>query len=183
MGSYYYLMAQVPAVLPGAPVILNSGNFRELAGRFLSAADGRVLASLSLEPPRDARAVSSRFLREWHARERSLRLALSRARAARLKRDATLTMTEDEDVRKSRDALAVAKAAVAYDNPLAAERYLDSVRLSWVDELSAGHYFDSDAVFAYAVRLLLRERADRFTAEAGREAYSAIYNQILGEEA
>ncbi len=183
MGSYYYLMAQVPGVLPGAPVILSSKGFRELAERFLSAADRRVLVSLSLEPPRDGSPVTSRFLREWYSRERSLRLALSRVRAARLKREANLTMLEDEDVRRSRDALNVAKAAVAFDNPLAAERYLETVRSSWVDELSVGHYFDSDAVFAYAVRLLLRERTDRFTAEAGREAYSAIYNQILGEEA
>lgn len=183
MGSYYYLMAQVPGILPGTPVVLTSAAFRELAGRFLSAADGRVLAGLTLEPPRVDRPVKSRFLREWYSRERALRLALSRARASRLKRDEGLTMDEDEDVRKSRDAMAAAKSAVSFDDPLAAERYLDSVRVSWVDELSTGHYFDSDAVFAYAVRLLLRERADRFTAEAGREAYSTIYNQILGEEA
>jgi hypothetical protein len=31
--------------------------------------------------------------------------------------------------------------------------------------------------------LLLRERGDRFTAEAGRASYTTIYNQILGEEA
>lgn len=183
MGSYYYLMAQVPGILPGAPASLSSESFRELAGRFLSSADRKTLASLSLEPPRGDTPVRSRFLGEWYARERALRLALSRARASRLRREASLSMDEDESVRRSRDAASVAKAAVAYDNPLSAERYLDSVRSAWVDELSIGHYFDSDAVFAYAVRLLLRERTDRFTAEAGREAYSAIYNQILGEEA
>lgn len=183
MGSYYYLMAQVPGILPGSPVILTSEAFRELSGRFLSAADKRVLATLSLEPPRIDAPVASRFLAAWYSRERALRLALSRVRASRLKRDASLSMSEDEDVRKSRDASVIAKNAVTFDNPLSAERYLDSVRTSWVDDLSTGHYFDSDAVFAYAIRLLLRERADRFTAQDGREAYSAIYNQILGEEA
>lgn len=183
MASYYYLMAQLPAILPASPIAFSSDAFKELASRFLSARDSKALASLTLEPGRSFDPSDSSFLTRWYERERTLRLALAKARSSKLKREAGLSVDEDESIRQSSDAASVAKQALALDNPLEAERYLDGVRLSWVDALSMGHYFDSDAVFAYAIRLMLRERQDRFTAEAGREAYSSIYNQILGEQA
>ena len=57
------------------------------------------------------------------------------------------------------------------------------LRLQWLEELRGNHFFDSDAVFIYGITLLLRERGDRFTVEAGQDAYESIYTQILGEEA
>lgn len=174
MSSYYYLMAQLPGILPTAPLPFTFEKFREIASRFLSSQDKEILDRVSLEPPRSPDKTGSELVDRWFAYERSLRLCLGRLRAAKLRREVDFPAGDD-------DAFLVAKTAADIENPLSAERYLDSVRAHFVDQLRGNHYFDSDAVFAYGLMVLIRARSDRFTADAGRASYTAIYNQILGE--
>jgi len=183
VSQYYYLMAQLPGILPGAPPAVSFTQFRELAGRFLSRKDLSALSALSLEPPRDDWNCASSFLQNWFERERALRFSLAQIRAARLKRDKAVSSAEEEEAQRNYGIAQVARNALAIDNPLEAERYLDSVRLAWVMKLGQGHFFDSDAVFAYGLMLLLREREDSLSVSAGRASYTTIYDQILGEEA
>jgi len=176
-------MAQLPGIVPGSPPLVSFRQFCELAGRFLTKKDLSALSALSLEPPRDDWNCASPLLQLWFERERALRFALAQLRAARLKRDKTVSEGEEEVIRKDYVAAQVARNALGFDNPLEAERYLDSIRLAWVMELGQGHFFDSDAVFAYGLMLLLREREDSLSVTAGRASYTTIYDQILGEEA
>lgn len=181
MSGYYYLMAQLPGILPGLPAPITYDAFREIASRFLSDKDLDVLDALSLEPPRSPCPTGNRLLDAWFARERALRLALARARAIKMKKDMELPFEEELLIAGEIHLAQVAKTAVSLDNPLEAEYFLDRERLAAIDELKSNHYFDSDAVCAYGLMLLLHERSDRFTADAGRASYTTIYNQILGE--
>lgn len=179
MSSYYYLMAQLPGILPGLPLSITYDRFVETASRFLSARDRRILASLKLEPPREGEATGSSLLDSWYARERVLRMALEKMRAAKMKRDFSSRISDEECISTLPEMQYVARNALAIENPLEAERYLDSVRFAAVESLRGNHYFDSEAVFAYGLMVLLHERSDRFSVEAGSASYTAIYNQIL----
>jgi len=181
VAQYYYLMAQLPGIVPGAPTSITYGDFRETAERFLTRKDLGILAKLSLEPPRTPEKTGSDFLDRWFLRERGLRLALERARAAKLKRDINVSGLEDAIINEATEAANAARSAVSFEDPLEAERFIDKARASYVAELLGTHSFDSEAVFAYGLMLLLHEREARFNAEAGSAAYTTIYNQILGE--
>lgn len=181
MSSYYYLMAQLPGIMPGTPLAFTYAQFRETASRFLSKDDLGILDGLSITPDRGRRPTGSTLVDGWYRKERALRLTLEKARASKLKRDITLSRDDEEIAGSYADVQIIARAAAAIANPLEAERYLDRARVDFLDQLRVGHYFDSDAVFAYGLTVLLRERGDKFTAEAGRESYTTIYNRILGE--
>jgi len=183
VSGYYYLMAQLPVINPAAPVAFSYAKFSELAHRFLSSRDARVLDALSLEPARREAATGSTVVDAWYRWERALRLSLARFRAAKLGRNIPYTFEEEELVSRAPDARAAAHAASSIENPLEAELALDRARLARVESLRGGHFFDSEAVFLYGLTLLLRERRDRFSAEAGRASYTTIYSQILGEQA
>jgi hypothetical protein len=181
VGSYYYLMAQLPGIRPGFQSSLSYDAFVETASRFLSPEDLVILNGLSLEPVRDPAPTGSSVVDGWYAFERSLRLSLQRVRAARLSRGVTVSSEDDSSVYAESETAAIARAAVDLDNPLEAERYLDRFRLERLQTLSSLNHFDSDAVFAYGLALLLNERSLRFSAATGRASYTTIYNNILGE--
>lgn len=181
MSSYYYLMAQLPGILANSPLPISYETFRETAIRFLSSCDKAILEQLSLEPPRIPFRSGSAVVDGFYARERALRLSLERLRAVRLKRDSIQLSGDDERIGNAFETVQIARTAVGFDNPLDAEMYLLHARNLFVENLRGNHFFDSGAVFAYGLMLLLRERSDRFTAEAGRVSYTTIYNQILGE--
>lgn len=183
MSYYYFLMAQLPALIPASRPLLGYDEFQELALRYLSRRDRMLLDNLTLEPSRDDTRTGSAVIDGWTERERALRLALARLRAQKLNRSVFLTTGEIEAVSGQIAVSQIARNVLAMENPLEAERYLIDVRTRWLNEMRGNHFFDSEAVFLYGLSLLLRERADRFTVEAGQDAYSSIYTQILGEEA
>lgn len=179
MASYYYLMAQLPAVLPNADPPISYAQFKELALRFLKPADAEMLELLSLPPSREVISVRSRFVTAWLAFERSLRTALEQMRAAKLKQEVPAVT---EGGYSAFDIAAIIRTVSAIDDPLAAEQVLLKARIRAAEELRKLHFFDSDAVFGYGIVLLLTERAAKFKMEAGREEYHSVYTQILGEK-
>jgi len=180
---YYFLMAQLPAIIPSAKPSVNYQEYKELASRYLSRHDIKILDKLTLEPPRTGERTGSDVVDEWFERERSLRLNLAKLRGQKISRNVHITTGEKEALALQVSVSQAARNAVSLENPLEAERQLLKLRLQWLDELRGNHFFDSEAVFIYGLTLLLRERGDRFTVEAGQDAYESIYTQILGEEA
>lgn len=183
MAYYYFLMAQLPAVLPSTKPVVCYEEYYELALRYLNRRDRKILEDLTLDPPRNGKKSASSVVEAWYGRERALRLALLKLRAANANRNVTISMDETEDLSGRISVSQAARNAVGMDNPLEAERYLIGIRRLWLEELRGNHFFDSEAVFLYGLTLLLHERGDLFTVEAGQDAYETIYTQILGEEA
>ncbi len=174
-------MAQLPGILQNSPLPITYKDFRETSSHFLTARDKKILEQLSLEPPRKAVKTGSAVVDGFYLRERALRLSLERIRAVKLKRDVSSMPEEDGLISGAFETVQIARTASGFESPLDAEMYLMRARIDFIDILQVNHFFDSDAVFAYGLMLLLRERSDRFTAEAGRTSYTTIYNQILGE--
>jgi len=181
VSNYYYLVAQLPAVVfssdSTASLPMSFEDFKDLCSRFL---EGRVLEQinvLSLEPPRKVYDTGSSFLNKWYDWERSLRLALAQQRAAKMQKDYDCpdAATVTQDIQQ------LARTACAFDSPLEAEQLLNKERLKMINEFIPIESFCADAVFAYGLKLLLAARIQKFDENAGMESYRIIYDQILGE--
>ncbi len=181
MANYYYLVAQLPAVVfsgdSTAPLPITFDYFKDLCARFLSGCVLRQINSLSLEPPREPVDSGSAFLNNWYNWERSLRLALAQQRAAKMQKvfadSAVATVTQDIQQ--------IARTACAFDSPLEAEKFLNKERLVKIGDFKPTDDFCADAVYAYGLKLLLAARIQKFDENAGMESYRIIYDQILGE--
>ena len=79
------------------------------------------------------------------------------------------------------DAVLVAKAAVAIENPLEAELFLDKARWNFISDLQGMDIFSKSAMYAYLLKLLLMERRMAFEFDEGFTEYKALYTAILGE--
>ncbi len=180
MANQYYLMAQLPAFSINAGAVLPFGEeyFIELCSRFLDDKSLKLLRTLSLEPPRSTIRTPSALVNDWYSWERSVRLALGQIRAAKLKKDFSLSMDETSF---PPEVISTARTASGFDNPLEAEEFLNEERLNALNNLSPTDMFSLDAVFAYALKLKLALRIKKFNEENGMESYRKIYDTILGE--
>ncbi|MEL3908948.1 MAG: DUF2764 family protein [Treponemataceae bacterium] len=179
MANYYYVMAQLPAIIPGERPVLTYKKFLSLVEDSVSKEDNRLLKELSLVPNLDGKKTGVAFLDRWAEYEHSLRSALAKARAEKLnwaisKEDMNrLDMDEALDIKK------IAREASAIDDPLEAEQFLNKARVSAILKLQGFSNFNRDALFAYAIALLVQTRELNFDTEAGRNEYKAIYDKIL----
>lgn len=180
MAEYYYLTAQLPPVnLLSPPPFSSFEDFEELAQRYLNKKDSAIFRGISEEPPRQAEKTGSAFLDGWYGFERSLRLALREARAAKLKWEVSSTFEENEILSKSFLPVKIAHTAAVMENPLEAELFLNEERFNAADSIRGAAAFSSDAVFSYAVKLMLSLRAAKFSKEIGAAAYKKLYDKIL----
>lgn len=180
MSKYYYLVAQLP-YLQISPADVDSlsisyANFYELASRFLTPRDMKVLEKLSLEPDKSEGKTDSRFLNAWYEWERLLRVALAQLRATNMKKE-----FDSQGFSIPAPIQQIARTACNCDSPLEAEKLLNAERLRVLNELTPLDGFCSDAVFAYGLKLQMAERISLFNKEAGMSSYRTIYNQILGD--
>lgn len=179
MSSWYYLISQLPSItLSGDKIQLpiTEEYFFDLCSRFLDAKNMKILSSLSLEPPIEQVKTGSAFLDAWYETERALRLSLAKLRALKLKKDVDLPQLP-----VSPDIVQIARTACGMDSPLAAEQYLNEIRMGALERIAPTDSFSTDAVFLYALKLKLAKRMQSFTEEAGAASYRRIYDQILGE--
>ncbi|MDR0450278.1 MAG: DUF2764 family protein, partial [Treponema sp.] len=192
MGSYYYLVAQLPSLVYGERPPMSSAVFRNLAGSLLGKADAALLDQVSLDPaprgkgaagPAEAPAYAESappsgcaFIDRWREWERTLRLNLARARAQRMKREAAQAEPPGHPAEAVRAALG---AAAVEESPLEAELFLDRARWNAIEELQGTSYFSRNTVYAYLLKLLLLERHSLFDTDAGFAEYKSLYASIL----
>lgn len=179
VGSQYYLVAQLPDVSSAGDkqaLPITEEYFRDLCSRFLDEKSLAVLNGLTLVPPREEVSTGSAFVDAWYEKERALRLALAQVRALNLQKE-----SEQLNGACTADILQVARTAVGMDSPLAAEQYLYQYRLGVINQLAPLDMFSTDAVFAYALRLMLAQRVRLFNEDTGMASYHTIYERILGE--
>ena len=178
MGSYYYLVAQLPALSYGAPAPMSSAHFRELCATLMEEADAALFAHCVLSAPAGPieESSGSALIDSWLAWERSLRLHLARARASRLKRDASQLPDAPFD---PLDAAVAARNVLGLDSPLEAEQTLDRSRWAAIESFQGFDYFGRDTAYAYLLKLLILERKALFRVEEGFAEYKAIYASVM----
>lgn len=173
----YYLVAQLPSFSVSddrTPLPITEENFTELCSRFLAKDEQKILAELSLEPPRDEIRTGSALVDAWYGQERSLRVALAQIRALNMKKK-----FDANGLSLSPDAVQAARTAAGMDSPLAAEQFLNQYRVRVIENITPLDGFSTDAVFAYGIKLKLAARMKKFSAETGMASYHKIYDRIL----
>ncbi|MDR1858451.1 MAG: DUF2764 domain-containing protein [Treponema sp.] len=191
MGSYYYLVSQLPYLMFGQAPPMSSEAFRELARPLVSDQDAALLDLVSLDPqpPRPGNtggglsyensspACGSDFIDQWREWERAMRLNLAKHRLVKTKREGTVTA--EPPVLPTDAVSAAAKAVAEADSPLEGETLIDRARWSAIEVLQGTGYFDSSTVFAYLLKLIILERRASFHAETGFSEYKSLYASIL----
>ncbi len=173
----YYLISQLPsldAVSSNAPLPITEERFCELCGSFLKKKALREIESLTLAPPITPEKSGSALVEAWNTGERSLRLALCRARAEKMNK-----AFEPQGGTLPAELLRTAAAAVEAESPLEAELFLSRYRLSFLESLRPADAFSDDYLLYYGLKLKLLHRIRKFDAAQGETAYKNIYSSIL----
>jgi hypothetical protein len=177
---YYFLIAQLPYLRYEQPSTINVADFKELCRQYVAKPHRALLEQCVCGVPEDGatqKPAASAFINNWRKRELDLALRIARLRAAKLKRKDAQTADETEGW--DPELQNFAKAAVAIENPLEAELFLDKGRWDYIEKLNQNTYFGVNAVYAYMLKLLLIERRTAFRAEDGFAEYKTLYASIM----
>jgi hypothetical protein len=174
---------------------MSSLAFKALAYEQMSPGDAAALDYWTLDPDLAGSSVADQLensagglqaknaasklpalVKRWREWERTLRLNIAQSRALKQKRELNV-----EVPKLPSDAVLAAKGAVAMDNPLEAEVFLDKTRWSFISDLQGMDTFSRNAMYAYLLKLLLMERRMAFNFNEGFTEYKALYTAILGE--
>jgi hypothetical protein len=173
VGSYYYLIAQLPYLIYEQKPPMSSEDFKNLAASLMTKKDAALLNHLSLDPQKISCRYS--FMNKWKDWENTLRIIVAKQRAAKLKREAP----EVTEPLFNMDITAAALKAVDESSPLEAETMLDKARWNAIDDLAGNDYFHKNIVFAYYLKLLLIERRQVFNVDKGFDEYKSLYASIV----
>ena len=187
MGSYYYLIAQLPFLTYEQKPPMSSAAFKALSESMMLEDDAAIIGHLSLDPaPAGSEGLSYAepalptgcgFIDGWREWERSLRLNLAKHRSIKIKRENVLTF---EPPFYPADAAAAALKAVTGDfSPLEAEIFLDRARWNAIENLAGNDFFDRNNIYAYFLKLMLLERRQEFNVEKGFAEYKSLYASII----
>lgn len=173
----YYLISQLPSldgISESTPLPITEERFSELCDHFLSKKAQASMKKLTLSPPRDYESSGSALIDCFNQNERNLRFALGKVRAEKMKKsfDMGNNIIPVEYIK-------AASTAIEIENPMEAEKYLNSFRLKALETLRPMDSFSEDYIFYYSLKLKLILRIRQFDTKTGEKAYKNIYNSIL----
>ena len=173
----YYLISQLPSldgVSEGTPLPITEERFEELCKQFLGKKGLTEFHKLTLSPSKVPEKSNSSLIETWNEGERNLRLALGKARAAKLNKP-----FDTENKNLPAELVKVAVTATEFESPLEAENYLSDYRLNFLEALRPMDNFSEDFIFYYGLKLKLISRLRQFDKKLGETAYKNIYDSIL----
>jgi len=173
----YYLISQLPSldgISENTPLPITEERFTELCNRFLGKRSQEAMNKLTLSPPKSSESTGSALIDAWNESERNLRFALGKVRAERMNK-----AFDTENRVFPLEYIKAAGTAIEMENPMEAEKYLNSYRLGILETLRPMDSFSEDYVLYYGLKLKLLLRIRQFDTNVGEEAYKNIYNSIL----
>ena len=168
--QYYYLVSSLPSLFLHETPPIRKDDFLAICKRYVTKSDFVLLESVTLFDSRENETPSV-ALRSFYNFEYRLRNALSRLRSQKL------NINRDEFVRNDMpDDLSMPLAEEAFHaaSPLMAEEILNKARWRYLDDLEFGHYFDSEKVVIFFIKLQILERIYLFNTQRGREKLDAL---------
>jgi hypothetical protein len=167
--NHYYTLAALKTIRLGEKTPISEEYFLQFAEDTIDAKSYQILlkSRWGLTEP-----TGFSFADQILTWEKDLRLELAKARIMKLPFDAPPNL-QVSDVNYS--LLEQARAVMALDSPLDAERYLDQLRWSFLEEIGARHYFDLEALVVYYLKLQLALRQEKFQEELGRDFFEKEY--------
>ena len=177
MGSYYYLLSQLPFLTFGQKPPMTSRQFKDLALPLMEKNDAAVFALIDTYNKKNHaewQPSGSVFFDNWVEWENCLRLNLAKQRFIKIKRDG---VPPAEPPEFPSDAVITAAKAMQ-ENPLDAEALINKARWNTIETLQGTDYFSSNSVFAYMLKLQILERHILFQTESGLSEYKSLYASI-----
>ncbi|HNV23652.1 MAG TPA: DUF2764 family protein [Candidatus Omnitrophota bacterium] len=176
--EYYYFAASLPLLEFDSKPFMNLETFLSECERLLDRQDflliKNVLREASLEDSKNT------FVNAWHLFEKRFTNEMVYFRAARWHQDPNEHMKGE---RAFDPHLAeIIQQAIKNTDLLAAEKMIDKVRWSFLDELLAGHYFDIEMIIGYALKLKILERYQLFSSDIGLQRFQQYQHISLPEE-
>jgi hypothetical protein len=167
--NYYYTLAALKTFRLGEKIPVSEEYFLQFAEDTIDAKDYQILLKCrwGLTEPTGFSFVDQ--ILSW---ERDLRLELAKARIMKLPFELSPDLKASAG---SYSLLEQVRAVMALDSPLDAERYLDQMRWSYLEEKGARHYFDLEALVVYYLKLQLALRQEKFQEELGRDSFEKEY--------
>ena len=166
MGSYYYLMSSLPDLYADAEPPMGYEEFLNMCESNVSE---QVLGQLrQLTPSEPAGCIAA----EWLACCGVLNKELNSQRSIRLGK------SYPQGYEKDPEASAAATAALSAKNPLEAEKIILRFQFDQLDRILGLHMFDEEALFCYAMKLRLLQRAGRFEYDKGKKEFSKLFEQV-----
>ncbi len=173
----YYLVSQLPSldgISENTPLPITEERFAELCNRFLGKKAQNEMKKLTLSPPKSFESSGSALIDSFNERERNFRFALGKVRAEKMKKP-----FDTENRILPVEYIKAAGTATEIENPMEAEKYLNSYRLEILETLRPIDCFSEDYIFYYGLKLKLLLRIRQFDTTSGEKAYKNIYDSIL----
>ncbi len=168
----YYTVAALENIRLDEKVPISEDKFLQFAEDTIDARDYQVLlkSRWGLTEPTGL-SFADRIL-SW---EKELRLELAKARISKIHFDPAPALPSSDG---NDSLLEQVRAVMALDSPLDAERFLDHLRWSFLENMGACHFFDLEALVVYYLKLQLALRQEKFQEELGRESFEKAYTAV-----
>jgi len=175
---YYYFAASLPLIWFEGKLPFSVESFLEDCRRLLSEGDYALMERLLAETEEDSQTGHTVF-DEWIKFRHSFRNESAWFRSAKLSKDPSRHI-RGLRFPEARFAEVIHQAAKA-GNPLEAQRQLDRFQWEFLDELSAGHDYDIEFLFGYALKLRILQRYQEYASEKGLEVFKELKETELPE--
>ncbi len=175
--SEYYLISQLPSldgISENIPLPITEERFFELCNGILGKRIRNEICKMTLLPSKTYEKSSSSLIETWNNNERSLRFALAKVRADKMKKS-----FDTENKVLSSELIKVANAAIEIESPLEAEKFLNNYRLEFLETLRPMDNFSEEFIYYYGLKLKLISHIRQFDTNAGEISYRNIYDSIM----
>jgi len=173
MASYYYLVATLPLLRYDGQSPFDSASFLEQCKSQVSTYD-----YLTIESALTGRSSSHPFLKKWQHFASMVKKELNDQRSKKL---GLSTQKYHNDGDKEFRIGEAVRQVLSNENALEAELSLLALSWNYLDEISALHFFDVEALLTYAVKLQLLERKSLFTKEEGNAEFKRLFSNLQSE--
>ena len=172
MASYYYLVATLPMLRYEGVSPFDTASFLEQCNSHVSDRDYQTIKDAL-----SGRPSSHPFLKKWQQYTSMVKKELNDQRSKKLGLSAKYRNDGEKEFRISE----AVRQALSNDNALDAELSLLALTWNYIDEIVALHYFDVEALLAYAVKLQLLQRKGLFTKEEGNAEFKRLFSNLQSE--
>ncbi len=157
MDRYYYFVAQLPLLSVGKVPEIGMTDFLTEAKKWLTEDDMNAISNLDINNP-EILPEDNKIVKKYKLFEKSLRDDILKYReAGRLKQDYKTTL--------------FSVSLIKDVDPLQAELNLANIRLTYIENLEFGHFFDIQYIVLYYLKLQLLSRLKLFNKEQGLEIF------------
>jgi hypothetical protein len=181
--NHYYFVSSLPLLSYEERAAGDPADFIANAASYLTEREVALVGASRIDAPETV-DLGTRTGTEYARFERGLRNALVRLRAANRGSDPEEYIRTDQAGNDESDTPGLrelARQAVAEESALAAEDMINRARWERLDELESGHYFDTERLVVYHLKLQVLARRRSFVRSRGEERYRQASEHITNE--